>query len=780
MADKEIFQFTPNDDIQNNDLIPFSNETLPGHISSVIPFENFLTRVAQASATATSNIYVSSYGSDLTGSGSFSNPYLTLDYAISQITPSASAPVNIILSAEKYNVLNLEIKPFVYILGNNAEITVDSAITVSAEWGIDYGETLNFYLNNCTIITGDSFDLDFSSFTPSQSNFISFNDVNLTGSIPIVFFGNGQQFINFTNCGNLSGGFNVNFSDIGGGALNTSDFLNISVANNSIAPGIFVFINGCAVFGNINLSAISTNVLQCIVKSTFVPNTTTVDGVSCVLLTDCNITAIPTLLNNGTWVPLSIASGMVVQYTPVHYDYSDPTVNGYFQGVDDKFGDVDQKIFNISYSSRLNLTSTEFLLTPASYQVYVNMLSAGQSIYLPQVNVGSPTMAVGQKIYFEIAASSNPVAIKYYNGTLLINLDPNEGVNFVLDDNSTPQGTWVPEYIVRSVNGLSGGAIKVDGLNIEASYTPTNYTPTTIDIAGHLEGINAALGTGPLPGASSYANAGYNKNYTSAGSISFANTTSYLPFLTLGSPASYDMSNLFAVETDSNLHTVFRCLDPSGGTYVLPMTIRIVSINNNGVVDYFVNFGINGFGAGNISPVRDFPLYTYGTTDNAQITQSFVFMVTCAYNDIIYAPLLRSGSSSSPFDTLCKQIYTQVTAFKVANSNSSDFPLSVVSTTSATLATGNRYLCTNGASTTLTLPTTAAVGGAIRIDGVGSGGFIIAQNSGQSVSLLSTTSTAGTGGLVASVDPNSGLTLQCSATNTDFLISQTTGNFVLI
>ncbi len=726
--------------------------------------------------SAANSVYVSpADGSDITGDGSVLNPYASISYAQNQVASLATDlnPYDIILTSEIYEEPSgLELHPFVYIVGNNATINVTGSVTLSSQWGNYFGgASVNLFIKNCLILATGGITLDFSA-SAVQPVFISLNDVLIQDLFTVI--GTGDQSLNLKDCGNFQTGLALNFLNLSGYVVSGGNILSFTALNDSVIAGMIGFIFGALVSGVVDLNSLGGNALQQFVFSSLVFNSISVNNPTTFLLTDCDISAIPTLSNGATWVPLSLASGVVMQYTPVNFTYVGGTVNDYFQGVDNKFGEL-------SYTARVNATSSVALSTPAPHEVFIDMVSTGQSINLPEVNVaGIPTMGVGQKIYFEVSTSSEDFELRYYNGTPYVALGASRAFNLVLNDNSTPQGTWVPEYLVISVNELDGSVI-LNGLNLNAEYAaPSNYTPTSVYIEGHLEGINAALGSGVLPGASSYANAGYNKNLTTAGGISFANTTSYLPFLTLSAPASYSKTNLFSVETDGNLHTVFRCLDPTGGTYILEMTIRFVSINNNGVVDYFINFGINGFSAANIDSTQDFPLYTYGTTDNAQITQTVVFTLTCAYNDVIYAPVIRSGTSSVPFDTFCKQIFTQANIFKVANSNSSDFPLSVVTTTSATLSTGNRYLCTNGALTTLTLPTTAAVGGVIRIDGVGTGGFRIAQNAGQKVSLLSVSTTTGGAGQVDSVDANSGLTLQCGVANTEFFIIQPNGNFILI
>lgn len=66
--------------------------------------------------------------------------------------------------------------------------------------------------------------------------------------------------------------------------------------------------------------------------------------------------------------------------------------------------------------------------------------------------------------------------------------------------------------------------------------------------------------------------------------------------------------------------------------------------------------------------------------------------------------------------------------------------------TSTTMVAGNGYIPTNVATTSFTLPTTAATGTQIRVAGYGTGGWIIHQNAGQQIHWGTTSTVAGVGG----------------------------------
>lgn len=102
-----------------------------------------------------------------------------------------------------------------------------------------------------------------------------------------------------------------------------------------------------------------------------------------------------------------------------------------------------------------------------------------------------------------------------------------------------------------------------------------------------------------------------------------------------------------------------------------------------------------------------------------------------------------------------------------------------VTTTSATMVAGNGYLANNAALVTLTLPTTAAQFTSIVVDGVGAGGWKIAQNAGQTINFSSTPTTAGTGGSLASINQFDSVQLLCVVANTTWNVIGSVGNITV-
>lgn len=87
---------------------------------------------------------------------------------------------------------------------------------------------------------------------------------------------------------------------------------------------------------------------------------------------------------------------------------------------------------------------------------------------------------------------------------------------------------------------------------------------------------------------------------------------------------------------------------------------------------------------------------------------------------------------------------------------------------SQSMAVNNRYIANNAGLVTLTLPATAAVGDMVEILGKGAGGWLIAQNAGDSIHIGSVVSTVGVGGSVASTNRYDSVKLVCITANDEW------------
>ena len=98
--------------------------------------------------------------------------------------------------------------------------------------------------------------------------------------------------------------------------------------------------------------------------------------------------------------------------------------------------------------------------------------------------------------------------------------------------------------------------------------------------------------------------------------------------------------------------------------------------------------------------------------------------------------------------------------------------------TPVTMTTNTGYTTDDGASlVTFTLPTTSAIGDFVEINGKGSGGWTIAQATGQQIHINGSSTTSGASGSLSSVGQYDNVRLRCITANTIWTVvsQQSTG-----
>lgn len=110
----------------------------------------------------------------------------------------------------------------------------------------------------------------------------------------------------------------------------------------------------------------------------------------------------------------------------------------------------------------------------------------------------------------------------------------------------------------------------------------------------------------------------------------------------------------------------------------------------------------------------------------------------------------------------------------------SGFTWSVI-TADQSAAVNNGYICNKGTLLVLTLPTTAAVGSTIRVAGMNTGLWKIAQpNSGSKIHFGSRVTTTGTGGYLESTNRNDAIELVCIVANDEWTAISSVGNITIV
>lgn len=103
-----------------------------------------------------------------------------------------------------------------------------------------------------------------------------------------------------------------------------------------------------------------------------------------------------------------------------------------------------------------------------------------------------------------------------------------------------------------------------------------------------------------------------------------------------------------------------------------------------------------------------------------------------------------------------------------------------VITADQTAAVNSGYLTNKATTLTLTLPTTAAVGTKIRVSGMNSGGWKIAQNASQIIHFGKSDTTTGTGGYIQSTLTRDSVELLCCVANTEWNVISSVGNITIV
>lgn len=94
-------------------------------------------------------------------------------------------------------------------------------------------------------------------------------------------------------------------------------------------------------------------------------------------------------------------------------------------------------------------------------------------------------------------------------------------------------------------------------------------------------------------------------------------------------------------------------------------------------------------------------------------------------------------------------------------------------------AINNGYIADKSTLTTVTLPSTAAVGSVVAVAGLGTGGWKLAQNASQVVNFGSSPTTSGTGGSLASTNTFDQVFVLCVATNNTWVVLSSVGNLTI-
>lgn len=143
---------------------------------------------------------------------------------------------------------------------------------------------------------------------------------------------------------------------------------------------------------------------------------------------------------------------------------------------------------------------------------------------------------------------------------------------------------------------------------------------------------------------------------------------------------------------------------------------------------------------------------------------TFTGTATTLHNDLA---LIQGGTAAE---------YYHLTS---ADYNVRNLPVVEVTGTTQQAVIRTRYVANNAGLVTITLPTTAAIGDFVEIEGYGAGGWQLAQNASQLIKFQSATSTTGVTGYVSGAQYDS-VRVRCVIANTTWLVVSAVGELTVI
>ena len=162
-------------------------------------------------------------------------------------------------------------------------------------------------------------------------------------------------------------------------------------------------------------------------------------------------------------------------------------------------------------------------------------------------------------------------------------------------------------------------------------------------------------------------------------------------------------------------------------------------------------------------------------------TSATVTIATTAANTINATSGSATASSNAFSIVGSGTVSTSATGSTVTVTGTPYFAFNNQNSSTVTMAVNNAYLVNNGATlVTLTLPTTAALGDKFQVVGTSSGGWTIAQNSGQTINFGNVNTTTGTGGSLSSTNRYDQISLMCNVANTGFVVTSSVGNITYV
>lgn len=363
------------------------------------------------------------------------------------------------------------------------------------------------------------------------------------------------------------------------------------------------------------------------------------------------------------------------------------------------------------------------------------------------------------------------------------------GIDAVIDDDTmaTATATNVPTaesvvaYVAATPGGAGGSTTQVQYNNAGTLDGDSGFTTNgagSVNIVGDLDVDNITLDGNEIRSNNTNGNLFFNAN--GAGDLVFRmggteygrmnNDVFFWNTTTAATNSKFNIVNstagIFSASTNMSDTTPkigsFGVPHYTNSEELLGVVVGRTTLNDT-IVDY-------GGGDANLNAATLHRIYAAAnntTTVGTQVAKfdinGFTLNTSGATTDII-----RDEDDMVSDDANALATQQSIKAYVDSKTSGGGYTWVEVTTTSQSMAADTAYIANNAGLVTLTLPLTASVGQTVIVQGKGAGGWSIAQNSGQTIHLGSSSTTTGVGGSLSSTNQYDSIELVCITANDEW------------
>lgn len=497
----------------------------------------------------------------------------------------------------------------------------------------------------------------------------------------------------------------------------------------------------------------------------------TVDGYSANLNDRILVKNQTTTFQNGIYTVTTVGSGAVAWILTRATDYNTPSqINpGDLIAVENGTVNAGSSWLETATVTTIGTSAITFsaFFTPANYLQVANNLSDVNNKNTSFNNI-SPLTTKGDLIGYSTVNAR--LAVGSTNGQIL-QVSSGASVGLAWSTATYPATTTINQLLYSSsANTVTGLATATTAVLTTSSSVPTWASELSLALGGTNASLTASNGgifySTASAGAILAGTATANQVLLSGSSAAPSWSTATYPATTtinqiLYSSAANTIAGITAVDSAvlstnaSGVPSLSTTLPSGISATNMSLTTPALGTPSSGTLTNCTGLPVAGGGTGDAS----FTAYTVicGGTTTTGALQNVVNVGTTGQ------VLTSNGASALP------------TFQNVGNATVDQ------TSSSVTMAVNTQYVTDNGATlVTYTLNATVALGQFFKIVGSSSGGWKIAQGSGQQIHVGSTASTSGTGGSVASSNQYDCVEVVCVVANTTFVCRGIQGNLTVV